>query len=352
MKDYYQILGVEKEASPEEIKRAYYKLAHKYHPDKEGGNEEKFKEINEAYQVLSDEKKRSQYDQFGSGFEQAGGAGVNWEDIFRGAGGMGDIFEEIFSSGFGGGFNKKDLRRGQDIEVSMEIGLEFLLQDRKKSINILKYVKCKRCSGTGAEPKTKVKECEMCRGTGRVQQVRRTMFGTMGHYTVCPQCKGEGVIPEKPCNVCKGSGRIKEEEKIDIVIPAGVDSNQVLKFVSKGDAGKRGGQAGDLYVKIYVKEHPLFKRKGDDLYLKVPISFSQAVLGGEIDVPTLENKNISLKIKPGTQSSKVMRISDKGVPRFGGRGRGSMYVKLIVTTPTKLSKKQKELLKQLQEEGL
>jgi len=358
MMDYYKILGVPKNASQSEIKKAYYKLAHKYHPDK-GGNKEKMKEINEAFQVLSDKEKRSQYDRFGyvsENGEPGSGFGFNWGDFSSGPDinfddlrDIGDIFEDFFGFRRGG---KKDFKRGQDIRVDIEIPLEETLKDTKKKITLKKYVTCSRCQGKGAEPGTSVKECFSCRGTGRVQQVRRTFLGSITQWGVCPECEGEGYILEKPCNVCKGEGRIKEEEKIEFVVPAGIDTNQIFKVEGKGHAGRKGGRAGDLYIRIMVKNHPDFERKGDDLYTTAEISFSQAALGGEIEISTLGNKKIELKVPSGTQSGKVLRISRKGIPHFSGYGRGNLYVTLKVKTPQKLTKEQKKLLKELKEKGL
>lgn len=362
MKDYYQILGVKRDASPEEIKKAYYKLAHKYHPDK-GGDEKKFKEINEAYQVLSNEEKRKQYDRFGQVFEggfgtQDNGFGFQWawsgnrpgEGFEFDFGDLGDVVEEIF--GFGTSRKKKDIKRGRDIEVEMEINLEDTLENKEKEIILEKYILCYHCSGTGAEPDTKINECFSCRGTGQVQQIKRSFFGSFTRYTTCPECKGEGQKPEKPCNVCKGEGRVKGEEKIKIFIPAGVDTSQVIRIEGKGEAGKRGGKSGDLYVRIIVKKHPLFDRRGNDLYISIPISFSQAALGDEVEIPTLEGKKIILKVPAGTDSGKVLRISGKGIPHFRGYGRGNLYVELLIKTPKKLNKRQKELFNELKKEGL
>lgn len=361
MKDYYQILGISRDASQDEIKRAYRKLAHKYHPDR-GGDEKKFKEINEAYQVLSNKEKRSQYDRFGRVFQGTTGPGFDFSwtqgshdgdfgDIFgNDFGDLREMVEEIF--GFGRSQRKKDLKRGRDIEIEIEIPLEDTLEAREKEITLSKFITCSRCQGTGAEPGTKIKECFSCRGTGQVQQIKRTFFGSFTRYVVCPVCKGEGYIPEKPCNVCKGEGRVRGVQNVKVFIPAGVDTNQVIKVEGKGDAGRKGGKPGDLYVRIFVKAHPIFKRKGDDLYLTYPISFSQAVLGDEVEVPTLDKKKILLKIPPGTESGKVLRISGKGIPHFSGFGRGNMYVELVVKTPKRLTKKQKELLEQLRKEGL
>jgi len=362
--DYYEILGVTKSATQEDIKKAFHKLAHKYHPDK-GGDEKKFKEINEAYQVLSDKQKREQYDQFGRVFENGqpnGAEGFNWawgnrpqgEDVEFDFGDIGDVFEEFFGGGFGGArrANKKDSKKGKDIQVDIEIDLERTLKESVEKIDLYKQVVCQRCQGNGAEPGSRVKECFSCRGTGQVQQVKKTIFGSYTTLATCPECKGEGTIPEKPCNVCRGEGRIKGNETVEVHIPAGIDTNQVIKVEQKGEAGKKGGKAGNLFVRIFVKQHAVFERRGDDLFAESGISFAQAALGDEIELKTLEGTNILLEVPEGTESGKVLRISGKGIPHFGGYGKGNLYVELKVKTPKKLSRKQKELIEQLKKEGL
>jgi molecular chaperone DnaJ len=365
-KDYYEILGVAKNASIDEIKKAFYKLAHKHHPDK-GGDAEKFKEANEAYQVLSDEKKRAQYDQFGTTFDGAGqqpGSGPfqwSWGTGQQGSesgfdfgdmGDLGDIFGQMFGFSGGGKKKQKDLKKGKDIEVDLEIPLEDVLNGKEREFSLHKYNTCSRCQGLGAEPGTKTKQCFSCGGTGQVQQIKRTVFGSFTQSAVCPECRGEGYKPENPCNVCRGEGRIKSDEKIKIFIPAGVDQNQVIRAEGKGEAGRRGGKQGDLYVRIFIKKHPLFGREGDDLHIIENISVTQAVLGGEIEVPTLDTTKILLTIPSGTESGKVLRISGKGLPHFQGYGRGDMYVELLIRTPKKITKRQKELLEELKKEGI
>ena len=359
--DYYEILGVAKTATPEEIKKAFHKLAHKYHPDK-GGDEKKFKEINEAYQVLSDKQKREQYDQFGRVFENGqpgGGQGFDYswawgnkgqQNVEFDFGDLGDIFE--FFSGSQQRTTKKDRRKGKDIQVDIEIPLERVLKETVEKVDLTKQSVCHRCQGTGAEPSTKIKECFSCRGTGQVQQVKKTFLGSYTTVGVCPECNGEGTIPEKPCNVCKGEGRVKASETIEIRIPAGIDTNQVIRVDGKGEAGKKGGKAGNLYARIFIKKHPAFERRGDDLFTSMQINFSQAVLGDEIEIKTLEGTNILLEIPEGTESGKILRISGKGIPHFGGYGKGNLYIELKIKTPKKLSKKQKELFDRLREEGL
>jgi molecular chaperone DnaJ len=367
MKDYYQILGVARDATGEDIKKAYRKLAHKYHPDK-GGDEEKFKEVNEAYQILSDGEKKEQYDKFGrvfeggaggdpasggfrwawgtpgqqANFEDAASAGFDFEDI-------GDLFDEFFG---GKGEKRQEVKRGRDIEVELAVPLEATLQSRKEVISLSKLNGCVRCQGAGAEPGTKVKECFSCRGTGEVQQIKRTVFGSFTRVGVCPECKGEGLKPEKPCNVCKGEGRVKEADRIEVSIPAGVDSNQILRVEGKGDAGKKKGKSGDLYIRIMIKKHPIFERRGDDLVQRCQISFSQAALGDEIEVPSLEGPSVLAQVPAGIESGHVLGIKGKGIPHFSGLGRGDIYVELKIQTPKKLSKQQKELLEKLKEEGL
>lgn len=361
-KDYYQILGVKKSASEEEIRRAFHKLAHKYHPDK-GGDESKFKEINEAYQVLSDKEKRNQYDRFGKVFEGAPGAGpeqgfgFEWAwgrpdiDLDFEFGDLGEMMEDMF--GFGGRSRpRKETKRGRDIELDLEVSLEDVLKGKEEKIVLEKIIQCARCQGLGAEPGTKVKECFSCRGQGQVQQIRKTFLGSFTRTSICPECQGEGYRPEKPCNVCKGEGRIKGAQEIRVFIPAGADNNQIIKAEGRGDAGRKGGKAGDLYARVFLKKHPVFERKGDDLYASLAISFSQAALGDEVEATTLEGTNILLKVPEGTESGKVLRISGRGIPNFQGSGRGDLYVELIVKTPKKLTKKQKELLEELRKEGL
>jgi len=356
--DYYELLGVAKTASQDEIKKAFHKLAHKYHPDK-GGDEKKFKEINEAYQVLSDTSKRAQYDQYGRVFDQGGAPGgeQGWAwgsrpqgDVEFDMGDLGDIFEQFF--GGGRKQSKKDPRKGKDIQVDIELPLEKVLKETVEKITISKQVTCNRCQGTGAEPNTKIKECFSCRGAGQVQQVQKTVFGSYTTLATCPECKGEGTIPEKPCNVCHGEGRTKGTETIEIRVPEGIDSNQVIRVDGKGEAGKKAGKAGNLFARIYIKKHPVFERRADDLFTHVEINFSQAALGDEIEMKSLEGTNLLVEVPAGTETGKVLRISGKGIPHFGGYGRGNLYIEFKVKTPKKLSRKQKELFDKLKEEGL
>jgi molecular chaperone DnaJ len=359
-KDYYKILGVSRSASAEEIKRAFHQLAHKYHPHK-GGDAKKFKEINEAYQILSNKEKKAQYDQFGRVFE-GGAAGPEWArgNPFQGEAGFdfggqdfSDIFEDFFDFGFGPSRSRKrDLKKGKDIRIDLELSLEETLKNSTKKVNLYKETVCSRCKGSGAEPGTSLNKCFACGGKGEVQHVKRTFLGSFTRWGICPECRGEGQKPEKPCNVCKGEGRIKASEEIEIFIPAGVDSNQLIRVSGKGEAGRRGGQAGDLYLRILVKNHPVFERQGDDLFASVPISFSQAALGDQIEITGLDNERISIKVPAGSESGRILRIRDKGTPHFSGFGKGSLYLELSIKTPKKLTKKQKELLEKLKGEGM
>ena len=354
MKNYYKILGVSQNASKEDIKRAYRKLAHKYHPDKKDGDESKFKEVNEAYQILSDESKKSQYDRFGrvDGGPQPGPSGFGFSQggFDFDMGDLGDLFEEAFGSSRRSA--TRDLRRGNDIEISLEMNLEEVLNKQDKKFKINKFVSCQRCHGDGSEPGTPKNECVSCRGTGVVQEIKRTIFGSFTREAVCPDCQGEGQKPNQPCNVCRGDGRVKKEEDINVSIPAGVDTNQILKVVGKGDAGKKGGSPGDLYIRILIKRHSVFSRKGDDLIATVAIPYSTAVQGGETLVKDIEGNGLKIKIPTGTSSGKVIKISGKGVTRFSGFGRGNLFLKIVIDLPKKLTKRQIELLREMKKEGL
>jgi molecular chaperone DnaJ len=366
-KDYYKILGVDKNASKEEIKQAFRKLAHQHHPDK-GGDEKKFKEVNEAYSILSNDEKRQQYDQFGSGFDQGGfggQGGMNWEDIFRnyqsqgqnmefdlgdifGGGNFSDIFSQFFN---GGGGRRTRKEHGKDIVVDMEITLEEAFAGIEKEINLKKYIVCRHCKGTGGEPGSGKKKCPECGGNGQVQQTKRTIFGTFSQVITCPKCSGEGELHEKECKECKGAGRINEIETIKVDLPAGVDNEQTMKFPGKGEAAKKGGVSGDLYVRIHLKPHKIFMRKRDDIYCDAEIKFSQAVLGDKIDILTLEG-DLKLKIPAGTEGGKMFKLSEKGMPRLNSYGRGDQYVRIKIKVPQKLSRKEEELIEKLKEEGL
>lgn len=356
-RDYYEILGISKGASDDEIKKAYRKLAHKYHPDKSGGDEKKFKEINEAYQVLSDKTKRQQYDQFGRTFDQGGGTGgsrgfsgfdFSGFDFSQGGGGFefgGGDFEDIFSSVFGGGRSRKQ-RRGQDIQVDVEIDFFEMVNGAKRKINLRKTAVCDRCDGSGGEPGAKIKTCSTCHGSGQVQKTARSFFGSFSQVIVCPDCQGEGRIYEKKCSSCGGDGRVKKDQEIEVNIPAGIADGQTISIQGAGEAGGKGAISGDLYILIHVKKHEKFVRKDNDILSTEEISFSLAALGGEIEIETIFGKLI-LKIPAGTQSGEMFRIREKGVPDIHGRGRGNHLVKIIVRIPKKLNREQKRLIEEL-----
>jgi len=353
-RDYYEVLGINKNAAPEEIKQAYRKLALQYHPDrvppeKKKEAEEKFKEISEAYAVLSDPEKRTQYDRFGhAGIDQR----YTYEDIFRGVD-FGSIFEDlgfgpsifgdIFSDFFSfGGRRKRGPRRGADLEFPVEITLEEAATGTEKTVNLYHTETCNVCRGSGAKPGTGKKSCPQCKGGGQVSSA----FG--GFFTVsqtCPRCYGTGEIIETPCVQCQGRGKVKRSSKISVKIPPGVDTGTSIRIHGKGEAGELGGPPGDLYVVIRIQPHPIFIREGNDLFCEVPITFPVACLGGEVTVPTLDGK-VKLKIPVATPANKIFRLSGKGIPFLHSRGRGDEYVKVTIQVPTKLTEKQKELLRE------
>jgi len=364
-RDYYEVLGVQKGAGKDEIKSAYRKLALQFHPDrnKEKGAEERFKEISEAYAVLSDDNKRAQYDQYGhAGFDQM----YSQEDIFRNAdfsdfedvfesvgfGGRGDPFASMFGSMFGAQFGGrrggKRREYGADLGTEVAITLEEAAKGTKKEIDYHHTKACGKCKGSGGEPGSGKRACPTCGGRGQVQQSRR--MGPMQFYSVttCPKCHGEGASLEKPCRACGGSGRVSEFEHINANIPAGIENGMRLRLEGLGEFGRDA--PGDLYVTVFVKKHEKFDRQGDDLWIEIPISFGRAALGGEVEVPTLFGK-AKLHIPAGTQSHTVFRLRGEGIPKLGKNGKGDEMVRVVIEVPKKLSGKQKELLQQFEKEG-
>ncbi len=352
-KDYYQILGVSKDASEGEIKKAYRKLALKYHPDKAPTSkkkeyEEKFKEISEAYRVLSDKDKRVQYDQFGQTFEQNGFGQQDFRsfhDVFGGQDifedlGFGRIFEQMF--GFGSRA-KRTANYGQDIVIDIDIDLKDAFKGIKKGIDLRKLVACSECQGKGGK---KLKKCPVCGGTGYQQIQNNSIFGMIFQQRVCQQCHGQGEIPEEICKKCHGQGRIKQNKKIAITIPKGIKGGQTLKITGQGEAASYNGEPGDLFVNVHVQSHKDFERYGDDLIYNLNINFTQACLGDKIEIPTLEGK-INLKIPAGIQSGEMIKLKGKGMPRLYERSEGDLIVKIQVEVPKKLSRQQKKLIKEL-----
>lgn len=352
-RDYYEVLGLTKGASDDEIKKAFRKMAMKYHPDRNPGDkeaEEKFKEINEAYAVLSDPDKKDKYDRFGhagvdpnSGF--GGGSG------FGGFGGFEDIFD-MFGGAFGGGFGgfgsgnrsrRNGPQKGSDLQKSITIDFKEAAFGTKKQIRINKYVKCKTCDGTGAAPGTSKKQCPKCGGTGEVRTAQRTPLGTFQSVSACPDCNGTGEVNETPCKDCGGTGKIRDNVTIAVNIPAGVDNDSVIPIRGQGEPGINGGPDGDLYIVINVRPHELFERRGQDLWLEIPITFNQAALGDEIIVPTLEEK-VSYKVPAGTQPDTVFRLKGKGIKNVRSSKKGDLYVKVSLEVPTKLNSKQKKAI--------
>lgn len=369
MKDYYKVLGISKNATPEEIKRAFRRLAQKHHPDK-GGNPERFKEINEAYQVLSNPEKRAQYDRFGTTFEagQAGGGSGGFQNAWDFSS-FGDIFDffaggrskrgesinenlgDIFSEFFGGQNSRKQTKKtpGRDFKVDVEMELKDVLQDNIKTLNLYKWVVCPRCRGTGAEPGSKLIVCPKCGGRGTITETVRRGFFSFSQTKICPRCLGQGKIPEKKCSKCDGLGRIKEEVKLKVKIPAGVEDGQIIRLRGQGEAGKFGGPPGDLYLVIHLRQNQYFERQGADLFYTAKINFIQAILGETISIPTLEG-TLKLKIPAGIQPGEKIRVKNKGLPYLKSNRRGDLIVKIIVEIPKHLSRKAKKLLEELKGE--
>jgi len=359
-RDYYEILGVPKDASKDDIKKAYRQLALKYHPDrnKSPDAEEKFKEISEAYAVLSDDEKRLQYDRFGhAGIDSRYTAedifrGVDFEDIFRdlgfGFGGMGDLFERFFGRGFG--YERRGPQRGLDLRYDLELTLEEAAKGIVKDIKVYRTERCGICNGSGAKPGTPINSCPECRGTGQVQYTQSTGFARMIRIETCRRCHGKGQMVSVPCNECRGMGVTQRSRMISVKIPAGVETGSSLRLAGEGEASVEGGPAGDLYVVVKVKPHRYLARDGDDLIYEASIGFAQAALGAEIEVPGI-NERLRVKIPPGTQSGTLIRLRGKGMPHLGGLGRGDELIRIKVQTPTHLTKRQRELLEEFARES-
>lgn len=357
-KDYYEILGISKSASKEEIKKAFHKLAHKYHPDKAGGNEAKFKEINEAYQVLSDEKKRTQYDTYGStSFDGggpppgggAGGFGGGFQGGFDGVD-LGDIFNDFFGAGFnqGGGARAE---RGRDISVDIEISFEDSVFGTQRKVILGKTSTCDTCKGTGAKVGTKMKKCATCSGKGRINELRKSFLGTFSTVATCTVCQGVGEIPEDKCTNCKGLGVVKKQEEITINVPQGISAGEMLRMSGFGEAVSHG-VPGDLYIKVHVKPHAYFHREGLNLVMNLDVKLSDALLGATYKITTLDEKSVDVKIPEGVKFGDTLRLKEKGISS-NGRGRsGDILLHVNIKTPSKLSHKAKKIVEELRSEGV
>jgi molecular chaperone DnaJ len=354
-RDYYEVLGVDKGASADELKKAYRKLAKKYHPDLNPGDkakeaEEKFKEASEAYEVLSDADKRARYDQFGhAGVDpQAGGYGGGYGDFGGGFGGFDDIFSSFFGGGFGGGTrrNPNAPQRGKDLKYAVDLTFEQACFGCEIELNVSRTEKCDCCNGSGAEAGTTASTCSVCRGTGQVTTVQRTAFGNFQSTRPCTTCGGTGKVITNPCKECRGDGTVRKNRKVKVKIPAGIDNDQIISVNGQADAGKNGGPNGDLLVVTRVKKHKIFTRQGYDIMCDFPITFVEATLGAEVQVPTIDGK-VTYNIPEGTQTGTVFRLKGKGVTKLHSNGmRGDQYVKINVEIPKNLSEKQKDILRQ------
>jgi len=361
-KDYYEILGVEKSASDEEIKKAYRRLAHKHHPDKPGGDEKKFKEINEAYQILSDVQKRAQYDRFGTA-EPGAGRGPFWGGVYgapgwdsfgfgsEGFGDIGDLSDlfEGFFEGLGMRPRRRTYERGSDLEVQEEITLEEVFRGATKNLRVGTFVRCEQCKGQGADPSAKLEKCPICSGQGEVREQRRTFFGAFSQVKACERCRGSGQVPDRVCSRCKGSGRVAAEREVKIEILPGVEDGQLIRVKGAGEAGERGTTVGDLYVKVKVRPHHSFERRGDDLIVKKELRVIDLLLGKKIEVPTIGGGKISVEIPAGFNLKDNLRIPAEGMPRFGAYGRGDLLVNFILKAPKKLSARTKKILEELED---
>lgn len=357
-KDYYKVLGVDKGASDEEIKKAFRRLAHQHHPDKAGGDTEKFKEVNEAYQILSDKQKKAQYDQFGQTFDGAGPGGfgggqgfggqgfnINMDDLGDLFGGFGDMF------GFGGQGRGARSARGRDLEIKMTIGFTDAVFGCDKEIKIKKYAKCDDCQGSGVPAGAKVTTCEVCKGAGQVMSVQRTMLGAIQMQTICQACGGEGKKSSDHCKGCRGTGRVERQVELSVKIPAGIDNGETIRLTGQGEVGPKGAPAGDLYLHIFYENDKRWQRTGYDIQSTVNIKLSQAILGDTVEVETVDGV-VNLKIPEGTASGSVIALRGSGVPRLRASGRGDQLVTVKVEIPKKLNRRQRELVEALQKESL
>ena len=389
MADYYEILGIKKDASIQEIKQAFRKLAQKYHPDKADGNAEKFKEINEAYQTLSNPEKRGMYDQYGPAFAQAQAKGgfsgfdgfrdwASWAEAMKGGearadfegfdfGNLGDLFEDFFSAGGGSAFGrsfgrsstKGRYQRGRNMEIELGIDFREAIFGTEKKIKLDRYVKCEKCDGIGSEPGSKMITCQVCQGRGQVVQSRSTFFGSFQTTAICSKCQGQGSVPEKKCRQCQGRGRTRKVSETKIKIPPGINHGQTIRITGQGEAGEMRAQSGDLYVTVMIRPDHKFKRQRNNLFSEEEISISQSVLGDKVEVETIDG-SVKLKIPSGTPSGQMFKLKGKGVPYLARQGgaltraqpKGDHIVRIKIKIPKHLTKKQKNLLRELKQEGL
>lgn len=355
-KDYYKTLGIEKNASDEEIKKAFRTLAHKYHPDKATGDEQKFKEINEAYQVLKDPQKRKQYDQFGSGFQGGAGGGFNWADFAQGGGNGGfqvdmNDLGDIFGSFFGGGRQQQRRsgpQRGQDIQVNIRISFDQAIRGFTKEIELDKTETCSHCQGNGAEPGTKINTCEDCKGTGAQTQIQQTMLGAFQTRVTCRTCMGQGSTFEKPCTTCDGKGIERKKKTLKIEVPAGINTGETLRLTGEGEAGQKGGHSGDLYVHVLVEPSEIFQRQGYDIFTVQEVDFPTAVLGGKVLVETIDGP-VELKVPATTKQGSILKLKGKGVTKVRSKNRGDHLVEIRIHVPKHVSKQAKKQLEQLKD---
>lgn len=355
-KDYYNVLGISKTATESEVKNAYRKLAQKYHPDKKGGDEAKFKEINEAYQILSNKQKRDQYDRFGSTFSGSSANNAGWSGFSsQGFGGsvnfedLGD-FSDIFESFFGGGRSsrRKTYRRGRDLQITQEITLEQAYTGVTKELEFKTFGVCKECEGYGYEVKEGTKKCEVCNGQGEIREVRQSFLGSVQQVKVCSACQGSGEIPHKVCKTCSGAGRVEERREQKIEIIPGVSNGQLIKVSGAGEVGEKRAAAGDLYIQIVIKPHKDFKREGADLFIKKEVSLVDVLLNKKIQVPTIEGKSLEVEIPAGFNFTEKHRLASKGMPNLHGRGHGDLFVLFEVRKPKKVDPKLKKFLEELE----
>jgi molecular chaperone DnaJ len=348
-RDYYEVLGVARDATPDQIKQAFRRLARKYHPDANPGNpeaEEKFKEINEAYETLSDPDKRARYDRFGHAEAfQNGGGGAGFQGFGFDLGGFDDLFE-MFLGGAGGAQRRRGPAPGPDLRADLVLNLEEVLTGVDRTLELDREETCPHCGGTGGDGPGAVETCRECRGTGHVQHVRESFLGSFVRTEPCPRCRGTGKIITKPCRECRGRGRVRRTRTISVHVPAGVDNGTRLRVQGQGGPGERGGPPGDLIVFVHVKEHPLFRRQGADLLTDLKIGMAQAALGADLELETLGGERVPIKIPPGTQPGTVLRVPDQGLPRLNQAGRGALRVNVVVEVPKKLSGREQELLRE------